>query len=46
MAFVNESKRDLGSHMKGTASGMLGPGEYHNEGALHKMAMDAIYPKK
>ena len=27
-------------------TGQLGPGEYHNEGAEHKEAMDAIYPKK
>ena len=46
MAFVNESHRDLQNHMKFPASGQLGPGEYHNEGQLHKMAMEAIYPKK
>ena len=46
MAFVNESHRDLLGHVQYPASGQLGPGEYHNEGQLHKMAMDAIYPKK
>lgn len=46
MAFVSESPRVTGSHNKQTASGRLGPGEYHNEGQLHKMAMEAIYPKK
>ena len=46
MAFVGESKRDLGQHVKASASGHLGPGEYHNEGMLHRLAMDAIYPKK
>jgi hypothetical protein len=29
-----------------TGSGPIGPGEYHNEGYLHKVAMDTIYPKK
>lgn len=46
MAFVNESPRNMGEHIKPSASGKLGPGEYHNEGKLHKMAMEAIYPKK
>ena len=46
MAFVNESPRNTVGHIKGSASGSLGPGEYHNEGQLHRMAMDAIYPKK
>jgi hypothetical protein len=46
MAFVSESHRDMGSHVKKVASGNLGPGEYHNEGHLHRMAMDAIYPRK
>ena len=46
MAFVNEQARNLSSHVKPTASGALGPGEYHNEGHLHKLAMEAIYPKK
>ena len=46
MAFVSESARDMAQHVKQTASGQLGPGEYYNEGNLHKMAMEAIYPKK
>ena len=46
MAFVCESHRDMGSHVKKVASGNLGPGEYYNEGQMHRMAMDAIYPKK
>lgn len=46
MAFVTESPRNCVGHIKGSASGSLGPGEYHNEGQLHRMAMDAIYPKK
>lgn len=46
MAFVNESPRNLGFHIKQAASGVLGPGQYHNEGQMHKLAMDAIYPKK
>jgi len=46
MAFCNESPRDCGQHIAASASGRLGPGEYHNEGQLHRMAMDAIYPKK
>ena len=32
MAFVKESPRNLGYHIKYTASGVLGPGQYHNEG--------------
>ena len=46
MAFVSESNRDMSAHIQKVASGNLGPGEYHNEGALHRMAMEAIYPKK
>lgn len=46
MAFVNETNRDMQQHIHKTASGQLGPGEYFNEGNLHKMAMEAIYPKK
>ena len=46
MAFVTESPRNTQNHIRGSASGSLGPGEYHNEGQLHRMAMDAIYPKK
>ena len=46
MAFVAESKRNLQSHIKSTASGDVGPGHYHNEGLLHKLAMESIYPKK
>lgn len=46
MAFVNEGVRDMQQHVRKTASGQLGPGEYFNEGNLHKMAMEAIYPKK
>lgn len=46
MAFVNESNRNMQQHIFKTASGQLGPGEYFNEGNLHKMAMEAIYPKK
>ena len=46
MAFINESHRNLQAHINIPASGNLGPGEYHNEGQLHQIAMDAIYPKK
>ena len=46
MAFVNEAPRNTTHHVQKTASGQLGPGEYFNEGNLHKMAMEAIYPKK
>lgn len=46
MAFVSETNRDMQQHITKTASGQLGPGEYFNEGNLHKMAMEAIYPKK
>ena len=46
MAFVNEAVRDMQTHVQKTGSGQLGPGEYYNEGNLHKMAMEAIYPKK
>ena len=46
MAFVAESRRNLQSHVKTCASGEVGPGHYHNEGLLHKLAMDSIYPKK
>ena len=41
-----ESPRNLQSHIKQSASGSLGPGEYHNEGHLHKLAMEAVFPKK
>ena len=46
MAFVSESHRDMSLHVKKMATGNLGPGEYHNEGQLHRLAMEAIYPKK
>ena len=46
MAFVSESPRNTQAHVRGTGSGTLGPGEYYNEGHLHKLAMEAIYPKK
>ena len=45
MAFVSESYRDNSFIAKST-SGPLGPGEYYNEGLMHKQAMEAIYPKK
>jgi hypothetical protein len=45
MAFVSESYRDNSFIAKST-TGPLGPGEYFNEGLMHKQAMDAIYPKK
>ena len=45
MAFVSESVRNP-TFIGQPASGSLGPGEYHNEGLLHKQAMEAIYPKK
>jgi len=45
MAFVSESYRDNSFIAKST-TGPLGPGEYHNEGLMHKQAMEAIYPKK
>tara|TARA_B110000285_G_C15110403_1_gene610684 strand:+ start:107 stop:439 length:333 start_codon:yes stop_codon:yes gene_type:complete len=45
MAFVSESYRDNTFIAKST-TGPLGPGEYFNEGLMHKQAMDAIYPKK
>ena len=35
MAFVNESMRD-NSFIPKSTSGQIGPGEYHNEGLLHK----------
>ena len=46
MAFVSESAREFSSHIKQTASGQIGPGQYHNEGFLHKLAMESIYPRK
>ena len=46
MAFTSESPRNFGSHIKQSASGVLGPGEYFNEGNMHKLAMESIYPKK
>ena len=45
MAFVSESLRSQDFIGK-SASGNLGPGEYYNEGLIHKQAMEAIYPKK
>ena len=45
MAFVSESQRSQDFIGK-SASGNLGPGEYYNEGLIHKQAMEAIYPKK
>lgn len=46
MAFVSEAERKPGIGVVQSASGGLGPGEYHNEGYLHKRAMQTIYPKK
>lgn len=46
MAFVAESEQETQFGMMKTGSGAIGPGEYHNEGYLHKVAMDTIYPKK
>jgi len=46
MAFTGESKRDLKQFQPKAGSGDIGPGQYHNEGFLHKLAMDTIYPKK
>tara|TARA_B110000285_G_C15062130_1_gene582976 strand:- start:1118 stop:1414 length:297 start_codon:yes stop_codon:yes gene_type:complete len=46
MAFVSEAERKPGITVVQSASGGLGPGEYHNEGYLHKRAMQTIYPKK
>ena len=45
MAFVSETNRDP-TFIGKSSTGNLGPGEYYNEGAIHKQAMDAIYPKK
>ena len=45
MAFVNESERDTGM-IQGSGTGALGPGEYYNEGYLHKQAIEAIYPRR
>jgi hypothetical protein len=45
MAFVNESERDT-ALATGAGTGALGPGEYYNEGYLHKQAIEAIYPRK
>jgi len=45
MAFVNESQRETGMVVDG-ATGVLGPGEYFNEGYLHRQAMEAIYPRR
>lgn len=46
MAFVAEAERNPSIGIFNSASGALGPGEYHNEGYLHKRAMQTIYPKK
>jgi hypothetical protein len=46
MAFVSESTREHNSFIKKSETGVIGPGEYHNEGLVHKQAMEAIYPKK
>lgn len=46
MAFVAESEQEKQIGIIKTGSGNIGPGEYHNEGYLHKVAMDSIYPKK
>jgi hypothetical protein len=46
MAFVTESLRDFKELKRVTGSGDVGPGQYHNEGYYHKLAMDSIYPKK
>ena len=46
MAFVSEAERRPGISVVQSASGGIGPGEYHNEGYLHKRAMQTIYPKK
>ena len=45
MAFVSETNRDP-TFIGKSSTGNLGPGEYHNEGMIHKQAMEAIYPKK
>lgn len=45
MAFVSETNRDP-TFIAKSSTGNLGPGEYFNEGLIHKQAMDAIYPKK
>lgn len=46
MAFVSESKRDSAHLYVAPTTGSLGPGEYHNEGYLHKQTIEAIYPKR
>lgn len=46
MAFVSESTRDQGNMYVVPTTGALGPGEYYNEGFLHKQALDALYPKR
>jgi len=46
MAFVFDSTRDLGQNINKSTSGEIGPGHYHNEGFLHKLAVESIYPKK
>lgn len=36
MAFVSESSRDQGNMYITPTTGALGPGEYYNEGFIHK----------
>ena len=45
MAFTGESKRNLATFMPKTGSGDIGPGHYHNEGLMHKLALEQINPK-
>jgi len=46
MAFVIESDRDFKDIQPKVTSGDIGPGHYHNEGKIHKLAMETIYPRK
>ena len=45
MAFVSEAERKSVLIQK-MGAGNLGPGEYFNEGAIHKQALEAIIPRK
>ena len=46
MAHFQKSPRDFKVLARTTATGHIGPGEYFNEGKIHKLAMQAIFPKK
>lgn len=46
MAFTSSADRTFKDISPNVTSGDIGPGHYHNEGKIHKLAMDSIYPKK